>query len=228
MVVDDEGQVRSAYRDAFVRLLQGPSLALEEEEAEDVADAVVDWLDPDGKVAGEDDGEEETYYQDLATPYEPADGAFHFLGELRLVRGITPELFLGVGEKPGLADLVRIHGPGEVNINTADTDVLQALVQGDWDLEARLEVVRAMIAYRREPMHFEFLGESDWYRNRMPGYADVQMDSEMVGVRSTLFSAEMVGVSGSIRRRAFARMERVLQPEKENAMSVMVTQVEIE
>jgi hypothetical protein len=85
-----------------------------------------------------------------------------------------------------------------------------------------------MIAYRSEPMHFDFLGEPDWYRNRMPGYADVQIAPEMTAVRSTLFTAEMVGISGSIRRRAVARLERDLKPERENAMSVTVTRIESE
>ncbi len=228
LLVDDTGRVRPTYRDAFVRLLQGPALGLEEEEAEDLADAVTDWLDPDQAAAGEGEGEEGGGYQGLALPYEPADGPFQFLGELRLIRGITRDLFQGRAGMPGLADLVRVQGPGAVNINTAEEDVLQALVQGDWDRDARLEVARAMISYRREPMHFDFLGEPDWYRNRMPGYADVQIAPEMTAVRSTVFTAEMVGVSGSMVSRVVARLVRVPKPDEENAMSVTVTRIEIE
>ena len=228
MLVDDQGRIRPAYRAAFVRLLRGPALDLEEEDAGEVADAVTDWLDPDRKISGEDEGEEGGYYQELAVPYEPANGPFRFSGELRLVRGITPDLLQGRDGRPGLADLVRIHGPGTVNINTAGRDVLQALIQGDLDRELRLEVAEAMIAYRSEPMHFDFLGEPDWYRNRMPGYADVQIAPEMTAVRSTLFTAEMVGISGSIRRRVVAGLERVLKPERENMMSVTVARVESE
>ena len=228
MVVDTKGQVRPVYRDAFMRLLQGPSLGLQEDQAEEVTDAVTDWLDPDKKLSGEEDGEERDFYQELSTPYEPGDGPFHSLGELRLVRGITAELFEGTEDKPGLADLVRIYGPGTVNINTAGEDVLQALVQGDWDLDARQDVARAMVSWRREPMHFDFLGEADWFRNRMPGYADVQIASELTAVRSTVFAAEMAGVSGSIVRRAVARLVRMPKPEKENAMSVTVTLVEMQ
>lgn len=64
-----------------------------QEEADQVADALLDWRDPDDLVRS--DGAEKGFYQQEGLPYEPADGPFKTLNEVLLVRGVTPELFWG-------------------------------------------------------------------------------------------------------------------------------------
>ncbi|GAA5510786.1 type II secretion system protein GspK [Novipirellula caenicola] len=60
---------------------------------EDVADAILDWLDSDDEVRPF--GAELEYYNTLSTPYTPANGPIKSVEELLLVRGVTPTLLFG-------------------------------------------------------------------------------------------------------------------------------------
>jgi general secretion pathway protein K len=72
-----------------------------------VAAAIIDWRDADGEpLPG---GVEEAYYTSLAHPYQPRNAPFQTLGELLLVRGVTPELFFGEEGRPGLAELLSVE-----------------------------------------------------------------------------------------------------------------------
>lgn len=87
-----------------------------------VADAVVDWLDTDENPrAG---GAESSYYLGLPNPYRAKNDLFDTIGELRLVRGVTSEVF----EK--LRPFVTVSSSGMVNINTAPKEVLMSLSAG--------------------------------------------------------------------------------------------------
>ncbi len=61
---------------------------------EDVADAILDWLDEDDEMRpyGAESGD---YYNTLATPYSAANGPLQSVEELLLVRGVTPTLLFG-------------------------------------------------------------------------------------------------------------------------------------
>ncbi|MBW8885027.1 MAG: general secretion pathway protein GspK, partial [Planctomycetia bacterium] len=61
---------------------------------EDVADAILDWLDPDDTAR--DAGAEVDYYSGLSPPYAPKNGPVDTVEELLLVRGVTPQLLFGV------------------------------------------------------------------------------------------------------------------------------------
>jgi hypothetical protein len=58
-----------------------------------VADAILDWIDPDD--APRPFGAEAEYYQGLAVPYAPRNGVPQCLEELLLVRGVTRDLLFG-------------------------------------------------------------------------------------------------------------------------------------
>jgi hypothetical protein len=60
---------------------------------EEIADAILDWVDPDGEAR--ELGAESTYYAALSPPYEPRNAAPQTIGELLLVRGVTPALLFG-------------------------------------------------------------------------------------------------------------------------------------
>src|SRR5207248_1663189 len=61
---------------------------------EDVADAILDWLDPDDTPR--EASAEIDYYSGLSPPYAPKNGPVDTVEELLLVRGVTPQLLFGV------------------------------------------------------------------------------------------------------------------------------------
>jgi type II secretory pathway component PulK len=81
MVIDPSGK---ALRD---RLMALPNMT------EEIADAIVDWLDANNKPRKH--GAEEEYYQSMNPPYHCKNGPLDSLEELLLVRGVTPELLFG-------------------------------------------------------------------------------------------------------------------------------------
>ena len=88
----------------------------------DLVDAIVDWVDQD--EVPEAAGAESPYYQTLHPSYRAANAPLQTLLELRLIKGMTPDLI----EK--LSKVVTVYpqeGESRVNVNTADLLVLQAL-----------------------------------------------------------------------------------------------------
>ena len=117
----------------------------EEETPEDsqptaIINSLKDWLDSgdDEAITGLS-GAESSYYQDLSPSYSSRNGSISDINDLLLVKGITPELFFGSNEKPGLVDSLTVYGmtpgagtsftfPGKININTAELPVLVAML----------------------------------------------------------------------------------------------------
>ncbi len=64
-----------------------------------VATAIIDWR-TQGSLEG--------YYRGLPYPYLPRKGVFQSPGELLLVQGVTPEMYFGTKDKPGLVNLVTV------------------------------------------------------------------------------------------------------------------------
>jgi DNA uptake protein ComE-like DNA-binding protein len=60
---------------------------------EDVADAIIDWIDPDDEPRA--NGAESSYYSGMSPGYRCKNGPLDSLEELLLVRGVTPELLFG-------------------------------------------------------------------------------------------------------------------------------------
>jgi len=87
-----------------------------------VADAVLDWLDNDESPRV--GGAESSYYLALPNPYKSKNDLFDTVEELRLVRGVTPEVF------DKLRPFVTVYSSGRVNINTAPKEILMALSAG--------------------------------------------------------------------------------------------------
>ncbi|HEY2786137.1 MAG TPA: hypothetical protein VGJ05_14315 [Fimbriiglobus sp.] len=60
---------------------------------EDVADAIVDWVDADDTPRTS--GAESDYYAGLTPPYQAKNGPLNSIDELLLVKGVTPQLLYG-------------------------------------------------------------------------------------------------------------------------------------
>jgi DNA uptake protein ComE-like DNA-binding protein len=68
---------------------------------EDVADAILDWIDEDNQPRAY--GAEDTYYLGLTPAYQPKNGPIQSLSELLQVRGVTYELLYGLDANRNLA-----------------------------------------------------------------------------------------------------------------------------
>lgn len=130
---------------------EGVSVA-EDREVSTVVDSILDWRDDEGD---EDEithanGAEADYYAGLPRPYAIKNGRFDSLEELLLVRGVTPELFYGSDEQPGLRDIFSVDGRSKfINVMQAPAAVLRVLLNIDE------ETAQGLIAERDEvPLGF--------------------------------------------------------------------------
>lgn len=125
-ISDEEGRLdlNLATPERLRKLLEG--LGVDRQARDVVVDSLEDWKDADElhRVNG---AESDDYYLRLPVPYRARNGRLQDIAELRQIRGITPALYDGSAEKPGLAGLTTVHGRSTININTAPVPVLAAL-----------------------------------------------------------------------------------------------------
>lgn len=88
----------------------------------DLVDALVDWVDADENQ--EPAGAESMYYQSQRPAYRAANAPLRGFGDLRLIKGFTPEI---VDRLSRYVTLFPAEGSGLVNLNTADLLVIQSL-----------------------------------------------------------------------------------------------------
>ena len=183
----------------FLSLLIYKNEAFEDMEPMTIINSIKDWLD-----SGDDDaitglnGAESDYYQDLDPPYPCKNGPFTHIGELVLVRGVTPEVFRGAGEEQGLSNFITVFGmtestnnsftyEGKININTADLPILVAMLpSGNEDL------AQAIYEYRMETsesVYIHDLSSPTWYKN-VPGVGDTKIDPNLITTSSDFFRIE--------------------------------------
>lgn len=170
----------------------------EDSRPEAITNSVKDWLD-----SGDDDaitglsGAESEYYQDLDPPYACRNGPLPDLDELLLIKGITPDIYYGDEETPGISRFLTIHGvtgsgsefayPGKININTADVPVLAALISlENQDLIEALKDFRQAVIDGEEGHDFSKPG---WYKE-IPGFEDLNLDTNLITVSSDIFRIE--------------------------------------
>ena len=85
-------------------------------QAASIAAGVIDWIDKDDMVT--DGGAEGEYYAGLQPGYKCPNAPFGTVYELMLVRDMSAEIFQRV------LGAVTVYGSGKININTADSTVL--------------------------------------------------------------------------------------------------------
>jgi len=196
----DGREFNENQRRVWERMLRLALLAHEQTEETDPVSTIVnslkDWMD-----SGDDDaitgltGAESDYYRDLSPPYACRNGMFTHTAEILQVQGMTPELFYGSGEIPGLADYLTVMGmtddgggrftfDGRININTAPLPVLMALLP-----EENQDLALAIEEYRQEKdgdTYVHDLTSPNWYRN-VPGAGDIEIDEDLITTRSDFF-----------------------------------------
>lgn len=88
----------------------------------DLVDALLDWVDQDDNP--QPAGAESLYYQSQKPAYRAANSALRALGDLRLVKGFTPDI---VERLSPYVTVFPPEGGAPMNFNTADPLVMQAL-----------------------------------------------------------------------------------------------------
>jgi general secretion pathway protein K len=101
-----------------------------------LADAVIDWIDPDLRTTLPD-GAEDGYYTNLPKPYRAANQPMQSLSELRMVKGfnVAPANNTGATTAAATATvydtiapyLCAFGQPASINVNTAPVEVLISL-----------------------------------------------------------------------------------------------------
>jgi len=210
-LVDGGGKYNEDQKGLLMRFLNSPEFGLDPQEVENIVDAIKDWIDPDSETTRF--GAETTYYEALENPYPCKDGPFEFVEELLLVRGITKELFYGLGERPGISRYLSPYGDGKININTADPLVLGALSD-----RIDQDMVEDMIAYREDEDND--LSDSDWYK-KVPGMSEVSIPETLLTTSSTYFEIASEGYKGAMTKRIRGVVER-----EDKALEILCWKVE--
>jgi len=148
-ITDEEARLNlnSGQRAPLDRLLT--LLGLEKEQRDVITDSIDDWRDPNDTHRM--NGAESDYYLQLPVPYLARNSNLQDVAELLQIKGITPELYYGHDDTPGLVDLVTVRSRGQlINLNTAPKLILQASGLGDPEVENILQS-RAMNPYGTVP-----------------------------------------------------------------------------
>jgi type II secretory pathway component PulK len=122
-LVDESGKINVNYADMnTLRSILGIAGRLDSAAAEKLAGNVIDWRDKDDVVYGGGSvaGEREVYSR-KGYGYAPRNLPFVCLEELLLVDGMSPEIFFRIRGH------ITVFGSGRVNVNTASSEVLEAL-----------------------------------------------------------------------------------------------------
>lgn len=97
----------------------------------DLALAIADWIDVDGDLRFPG-GAEDNVYLGFERPYRCANRPFNDISELRLVNGITPEIYDKL-----LPHVTVLPDDKGINVNTASLEVLTSLANGISDSAAQ-------------------------------------------------------------------------------------------
>lgn len=222
-------QVNEAQRSLWERFLQyfvdrGRAAGMEfrgDSEPEAILNALKDWLD-----RGDDDaitglsGAESPYYLAKKPPYAAANGPLTDLAELLRVKGVTPALYYGTPELPGISHYLTVHGmapgegsgfrfPGRINITNAEPPVIFALLPAEnQDLVKLVDEIRREIAPGGQTIDFR---QADWL-NRIPGLADLKLDPKLITLTSDLFRVRATARWNDTETTITAVLERIPAP----------------
>jgi len=185
-ITDEEGRinVNLAAVDRIDRLLAAVGLS---KEARDIVnDSLQDWKDANDEHRA-NGAESDDHYLKLAVPYRARNAHLQDVAELLQIRGVTPELFWGKPDRPGLGALVTVLGRNQINLNTAAPAVLTALGLSDAEVS---DIVQTRIRAPYPAVPGRFAGRS-------------------LAISSQTFRIEAEGVvAGDARARVLAIVQR--------------------
>jgi type II secretory pathway component PulK len=179
---DDKKTYDEKQKGLLTRFLQSEDFGLEDEDVDNIVNAIKDWIDEDDDPTGLG-GAENSYYQGLETPYSCKNAPVEFLEELQHVRWIKENKELYERISPYLSP----HGDdGKINLNTAHPLVLRALSD---ETTEDPEMVESMDEYRNDEDND--LKSINW--DDRVGMRGVNHDSALLTTSSTFFEIESEG-----------------------------------
>jgi general secretion pathway protein K len=197
-LINQDGEYNVKQKEILTRLLGTSGFLLEPDEAEDILDAIKDWIDEDNEPTRF--GAEDSYYQSLDHPYSCRNAPLDSVDELLLIKGITRELLYGTEETTGLSAYLTVHGDEKININTADPLVLAALSE---DLDSVM--IKEMVDYRDDEKND--LNNPDWYKSAL-GTNETIIDPDLITTKSEYFEIRSKGLNGSRSKEIKAAVKR--------------------
>lgn len=191
--------VESPWYLFFTRLLNAVELD------EELADAVVDWVDEDSELT-EQDGAEDFVYQSAVPPYLAANQPFSHIAELAMVSGFDKAALDALA--PYISALpIDPEDPHytKVNVHTASVQVLQSLEEDGANAAVNLDV---WIKSRPSP------GSSlqQAYFTMFPKAANFDKFEQIAALKSDFFSAQSCAKFG----RVFYAQQSLLQRNEED------------
>lgn len=213
-VTDEESKlpVNRASQEQLKRLLD--LLEVDPSDQDVIVDSILDWIDDND--AHKLNGAEDEYYESLSPPYKAKNAPVDRVEELLLVRGVTRELMYGAPAKedepakPGLIDLLTATSSGQINVNTASSFVLQALLGMD---ESQVQ----LILNRRDgadglmgtddDQPFRSIGEFTALLGGVDEATRTQV-SQLLTVKSAYFTVKSVGEVAGVKRTVLATLRR--------------------
>jgi general secretion pathway protein K len=147
-ITDEEARVNlnAGVPGRLDRLLN--ALGVDKLERDVITDSLEDWRDAND--THRTNGAESEDYLKLPVPYRARNGNLQDVAELLQIKGVTPGLYYGRGDQPGLVDLATVRSRGTVNINTAPKTVLQAVGLSEAQIEFVMQS-RASTPYSAVP-----------------------------------------------------------------------------
>ena len=173
--------------------------------AEEVAEAIVDWRDPDDLP--EPNGTESATYQQLESPYPCRNAPLGSVEELLLIRGVTYELY------QKLKGYVTVWGEGKVSLNSASPEVLKALGMSQG-------LVDRILLYRQGPDGMPQTADDALFSSVGSFPSELQrtvgLTPDQFSEASTFAASGLVTVnSGLFEVRAFGQVPGNLRPRRE-------------
>ena len=226
-VTDEESKIPidSATDEQLKRLMD--LLGVDPSDGDVIVDSILDWREA-GDLARLN-GAKNDYYLSLSPPYHCKNATLDRVEELLLIRGVTKQIYEGKPATtdepaiPGLRDIVTTMSSGQVNVNTASSIVLQAIL----DLDD--SHVSALLAHRDGPdgipgteddQPFHSVAEFLSLLAGIPAQQSDQM-AQSIAVNSSHFTVKSTGEVGGAKRTIIT----VLQRQQQGLIPVIWTEV---
>jgi general secretion pathway protein K len=191
-------------RNVLWRLMRAEPFLVEDGNAREIIDSIIDWIDSGDGDGEEEYGAEDSHYMQLNPPYHCKNGPIESVEELLLIQGVTAELLYGTQDKPGLAPLLTPWGDeGKINLNTAAQPILQAMAEGiDKDTS------ESMIEYREDEVHKDQLANHTWYKDVPSFPQDITISEELATVQSRVFTINAEASIGTLKKTVTTTIKR--------------------